>query len=307
MVAPEIVITTDEVVMTPHTIVNPDTLLPPAEKVGVTDEAKKEEGYMSVIVPPEGMDVVGVNPIVTGTPDLPDTRSDNEISNETDITREGGDMLPVDTAADAAMSDDVWTLTPTEPTVATPIVNPFNVTENADVPTVAPEIVITTDVEVVTPHTNLKPDTLLPSAETIGVTDEAKKDEGYVSVIVPPEGMGVVGVNPIVTGTEIFDEMRSNKAISKDTDTTEVSKNPDGAALDNAVSHDVCTWIASVPGVTAPNVNPLIVNKDNAAITDSEVEMTTTVDVVVPHDATRCSTLLPIMTGVTDAAKNKGG
>ncbi len=67
--------------------------------------------------------------------------------------------------------------------------------------------------EVVTPHTALKPDTLLPPAETIGVTDEAKKDEGYVSVIVPPEGMGVVGMNPTVTGTEIFDEMRSNEAI----------------------------------------------------------------------------------------------
>ena len=51
--------------------------------------------------------------------------------------------------------------------------------------------------------------------------------------------------------------------------------NPDGTASDKAVSHDVCTWIVSVPGVTAPNVIPLIVitNKDNAAMTDSEVDL----------------------------------
>jgi hypothetical protein len=37
----------------------------------------------------------------------------------------------------------------------------------------------------------------------VGVTDGAKKPEGYVSVMVPPAGTGFAAVNPSVTDTDV--------------------------------------------------------------------------------------------------------
>ena len=64
------------------------------------------------------------------------------------------------------------------PAVTLPKVNPLIVTVNADVPMVAPDVVITTDVAVVAPHVAVSPATLLDAAATIGVIEEAKKLEG---------------------------------------------------------------------------------------------------------------------------------
>ena len=64
------------------------------------------------------------------------------------------------------------------PAVTLPKVNPLIVTVNADVPMVAPDVVITTDVAVVAPHVAVSPATLLAAAATIGVIEEAKKLEG---------------------------------------------------------------------------------------------------------------------------------
>ena len=95
-------------------------------------------------------------------------------------------MLPDSTACDAVSSDDVSTVT-CAPAVGYPNVNPFNVTVNADEDGIAaPAVVMTTEVAVVALHVAFKPATLLLPAATIGVTDGAKKPEGYVSVMVPP-------------------------------------------------------------------------------------------------------------------------
>ena len=94
-----------------------------------------------------------------------------------------------------------------------PITNPIIVTVKAVAPIVAPDVVITTDVVVVAQQVTVSPATLLAPAATPGVTDGAKKPEGYVSVIVPPEGRGVVGVKPSVTGTDDLPATRSDDAM----------------------------------------------------------------------------------------------
>ena len=94
-------------------------------------------------------------------------------------------MLPDSTACDAISSDDVCTVTCRPPAVGYPNVNPFNVTVNADEDGIAaPAVVMTTEVAVVALHVTFKPATLLPPAATMGVTDGAKKPEGYISVTV---------------------------------------------------------------------------------------------------------------------------
>ncbi len=87
-------------------------------------------------------------------------------------------MGPDATAEDASMSADVCALIPTAFTVGNPMENPLIVTVNADVPIVAPDVVITTDVAVVAPHVAVSPATLLAPDATVGVTDGAKKPEG---------------------------------------------------------------------------------------------------------------------------------
>ena len=75
MTAPAVVMTTEVALVVLHAPVSPATLLLPAATVGVMDGAKKPEGYVSVIVPPEERGFDGVKPSVTGTDDLPDFRS----------------------------------------------------------------------------------------------------------------------------------------------------------------------------------------------------------------------------------------
>jgi hypothetical protein len=60
-----------------------------------------------------------------------------------------------------------------------PIVNPLIVTVNTDGGLIeAPEIVMTTAVMEVALHTAVKPETLLASAATVGMTNGAKKLDG---------------------------------------------------------------------------------------------------------------------------------
>ena len=79
---------------------------------------------------------------------------------------------------DATVSTDVCALIPTAFTVGNTVENPVIVTVNADVPIVAPEVVITNDVAVVAPHVAVSPATLLAPDATVGVTDGAKKPDG---------------------------------------------------------------------------------------------------------------------------------
>ena len=105
-------------------------------------------------------------------------------------------MGPVGTNEGAYASADVCTLTPIEPGVAAPIVKPLIVTVNAVVFTMeAPNIVSTTAVLLVAPHTMFMPVTLLAPAATTGVTNGAKKLCGYVRAKVPPDGMDTSGKN----------------------------------------------------------------------------------------------------------------
>ncbi len=94
---------------------------------------------------------------------------------------------------------------------------PVIVTTSADAGMTAPAVVMTTEVALVVLHVPVSPATLLLPAATAGVMDGAKKPEGYVSVIVPPEGIGFNGVKPSVTGTDDLPGFRSLVEIRKDT------------------------------------------------------------------------------------------
>ena len=190
-----------------HEPVSPATLLLPAAIVGVMDGEKKPEGYESVMVPPAGMEFAGVNPRMTGTDDLPALRSLAEMLKYT--SEMGRNIPPECTAADGSTSVEVCTVTPRLPLVNPPMVNPANVMANAEGGMTPPAVVMTTDVVVVALHEPVSPATLLLPAATVGVMDGAKKPEGYVSVMVPPEGMGFKGVKPSVTGTDDLPDFRS--------------------------------------------------------------------------------------------------
>jgi hypothetical protein len=95
------------------------------------------------------------------------------------------------------------------------MVKPVIVITNADGDMAAPAVVMTTYVAVVAPHVPVSPATLLLPAATVGVTDGAKKESGYVSVMVPPAGTAFKGMNPSVAGTAAFPAFRSVEAMEK--------------------------------------------------------------------------------------------
>jgi hypothetical protein len=211
--APAVVMTTDVAVVAPHVPVSPATLLLPAATVGVTDGSKKPEGYVSVMVPPAGTRFDAVNPSVTDTDVFPALRSIAAMLNNT--SQMGCPNPPECTAADGSKSAEVFTITPTLPAVKPPMVKPVKVIMHADGGIAAPAVVMTTDVAVVAPHVPVSPATLLLPAATVGVTDGAKKESGYVSVMVPPAGTAFKGVNLSVAGTPVFPTFRSVEAMEK--------------------------------------------------------------------------------------------
>ena len=98
-------------------------------------------------------------------------------------------------------------MTPTTPAVKPPIVKPVTVMMMfADGGIAAPAVVMTTEVAVVAPQVAVKPATLLPPTGTTGVTEGAKKPEGYVSVMVPPGLIlpNIDGVKPSVAKTAVL-------------------------------------------------------------------------------------------------------
>lgn len=172
MEAPEIVTTKAERDVAPHTAVRPKTLLAPTATVGVTDGAKKLEGYLRVMVPPEGTEVVGLKIRQIGTGDLPTTRSEEAIDRKTDDTREK--MTPDETVFDIE-HNPVRNLTPKEPAVAGPIVKPPIVTVTSEALMKAPDIVITTSVAEGAPHVAVRPAMLLAPRATVGIEEGTKK------------------------------------------------------------------------------------------------------------------------------------
>ena len=95
------------------------------------------------------------------------------------------------------------------------LTKPEIVTTKAAAGMTAPAVVMTTEVALVVLHVPVSPATLLLPAATVGVMDGAKKPEGYVSVMLPPEGMGFDRVNPSVTGTDALPAFRSMSQIRK--------------------------------------------------------------------------------------------
>jgi hypothetical protein len=123
---------------------------------------------------------------------------------------------------DGAASVDVCTATPNWLEVHGPIFNPRMVTVNGNASMAAPEVVSTNLANVVAPHVADKFATLLAPTDTVGVTDIAKKPSGYMRVMEPPEGIGVVGVKARLTATEDLCAIRSDASMSNLTDVTAV-------------------------------------------------------------------------------------
>ena len=105
---------------------------------------------------------------------------------------------------------------PTESVVAEPIVKPLMVTVNADVGMAAPEIVMTTEVAEVSPHTAVNPGTLLAPELTVGTTPDAKKLAGNDNVNALPNVMRIEEEKTKVTGTDVLRETRFEVAIMKE-------------------------------------------------------------------------------------------
>jgi hypothetical protein len=135
------------------------------------------------------------------------------MTKETNETREI--MLPDDTVLEVGHKP-FRKLTLTAPAVGGPIVKPpMVIVTTAAALIKAPEVVIATAVADVAPQVAVKPATLLPPTDTTGVMDGAKKESGYVSVMVPPAGTAFKGMNPSVAGTAAFPAFRSVEAMEK--------------------------------------------------------------------------------------------
>ena len=94
---------------------------------------------------------------------------------------------------------------------------------------VAPDVVSTTSVLLGVPHVMFKPGALVTSAETTVATEDAKKLEGCIRVMVPPEKMAeVTGSNVIVKVAPAFPTMRSEVEMVKATASVEpIMQTPD--------------------------------------------------------------------------------
>ncbi len=128
--------------------------------------------------------------------------------------------------------------------------------------------------------------------------------------MVPPEGMVVFAVKANDTGTKDLPTMRSEEAMIKETDETEVKIPPDATACDNEHML-VRNLISTEPVVFGPIVNPpmVIVKATDADKAAPEVVITTAVAEVAPHKADNPNALLaPEATdGTTPDAKKLEG
>ena len=143
-----------------------------------------------------------------------------------------------------------------EPGVAAPIVKPLMVTlKAATLPILPPDVVSTTAVLLVAPQVMFRPLILLAPGATTGVTNGAKKSDGYVKTMVPPDGMADTGEIDNVTSTFVFPAMRSEGDIVK-----YEYIGPDGTGNDAAGFALVDIEILDVlPFVAGPMVRPLSV------------------------------------------------
>ena len=127
--------------------------------------------------------------------------------------------------------------------------------------------------------------------------------------MVPPEGIGVVGVKARVMGTDDLPAMRSDDAIVKDTDEIPIKMPPDDTEFDIGQQF-TCNLTPTVPAVGAPIVNPpmVIVNAD-ALMAAPEIVIMTAVEEVMLQVAVKPALLLEpaAAVGVRDGAKKLEG
>jgi hypothetical protein len=86
IVAPDVVNTMEVVEVALHVAVSSATLVAPGATVGVTPGTKKPEGYVSVMVPPPGMERNGVKPKVIVARETPAIRFNDGMMNSTELT-----------------------------------------------------------------------------------------------------------------------------------------------------------------------------------------------------------------------------
>ena len=154
-------------------------------------------------------------------------------------TRPSAATAPEATGSDTTGSALVDTVMPSAPLVAAPIVRPLMVMVKADALIDAPDVVITKDVAVVALQLAVSPATLLAPAATMGVTEEAKKPAGKVSVMVPLEGRDVTGVKAKVMDTPVLKARRSDVAMANESIATDAL----GAESQNFRSDNPLTFV----------------------------------------------------------------
>jgi len=151
----------------------------------------------------------------------------------------GVNIPPDETGEETTVSADVCTVTATDPAVAAPIVNPLMVTVNAAAGMAAPVVVMMSAAAAVAPQVPARFKTFVLPETTVGVTEAAKKADGYVNVMVPPNGKTDAGVKLRVTGTAVLAANLSDAAMTKVTEDTCPRMAPDETAADAAASVEV--------------------------------------------------------------------
>jgi len=132
------------------------------------------------MVPPEGMDVTGVKPRVTDTEDFPEIRSDDAMTNDTDVTcvnvpPAADAIAPEATGAEALAAFVETAMSP--PAVAEPMMRPTRV------------IVVTPSmVEIAPPPVVMTMEVAPGGATTKGVKPEGICAVGVAVVAKKPDG-----------------------------------------------------------------------------------------------------------------------
>ena len=120
--------------------------------------------------------------------------------------------------------------------------------------------------------------------------------------MVPPEGMGVVGVNVRVTDASER-KRRLESEILKTNDETLENMPPDATGSEASTSLEVCTVTSTEPDVAGPIENPLKVTTNTLAliVAPDNVAITAVAPVVLQINVSPATLLAPnAINGLTD-------
>jgi hypothetical protein len=213
-------------------------------------------------------------------------------------------MAPDETYVGACASDDVCMLMSFEPGVAAPIVKPLMVTlKAATLPILPPDVVSTTAVLLVAPQMMFRPLILLAPGATTGVANGAKKSDGYVKTMVPPDGMTDTGENDNVIDAFVLPAMRSECDMVK-----YEYIGPDGTGKDAAGFALVDTEMPDVlPFVAGPMIRPLSVIVTDTLALIVTVPVVNTMADAVGMAAMPVAPQFMESSGVAETAKKSSG